>query len=504
MCGIAAIWGDTDEPSIRVMMERMGHRGPDASGLHVADGGHAILGHQRLSIIDLESGDQPIVERNGAAAIVANGEIYNYRELRSEFPSSAFHTHSDSETALQMYRTFGLDTPERLDGMYAFVVSDGEHIFAARDPLGIKPLYMAKQNGALMFASELKALSGFADHIEEFPPGSVYHSELGFRRFYEVPEPPTDESDYLSIEEAVREVREKLETAVQKRLVANVPVGALVSGGVDSSAVAAIARQYVDELHTFAVGMPGSGDLEAARVVACHIGSVHHEYLFTRDDIREALPEVLYHLETYDEPSVHSSSAMYFAAKLAAEHLKVVLVGEGADELFAGYPFYTDVPREHLNGLLRESVSALHNLNLQRVDRMSMAHGLEARVPFLDTELVAVAQRIHPDHKLLAGADGVPIEKWVLREAVKDLLPPEITWRKKAGFDQSTRAEDYFAEDIGHWMSAGEAERYRAERPMTSIRSHEEAVFHKLMSESYEEPEAVLRNIGRWGDVLKW
>jgi asparagine synthase (glutamine-hydrolysing) len=502
MCGIAAIWGDTDESSVREMLGALAHRGPDAEGWHVTQDGNATLGNRRLAIIDLEHGDQPILEPAGAS-IVSNAEIYNYRELRASLPDPPLHTQSDTEVTLQIYRQFGNEAPSHLDGMYAFAVSDGEHLFAARDPLGIKPLYIGRRGDVTMLASELKALAGRVDDIREFPPGTLYHSSEGFRRFYEVPEPARDETAYLSLDDAIRETRERLEDAVRKRLVADVPVGSLLSGGVDSSAVAAIAARYVDDLHTFAVGMAGSQDLEAARLVAKHIGSTHHEYVVTPDDIRGVLPDVLYHLETYDQPSVHSSSAMYFVSKMAAEHLKVVLVGEGADELFAGYPFYTGVPEARLNDILRESVSALHNLSLQRVDRMTMAHSLEARVPFLDPELVAVAQRIRPEHKLHVGPAGVPIEKWVLRRAVEDLLPPEIAWKKKDGFDQSTRAEDFFAEEIDSWMDAREANRYRAAHPFADLRTQEEAVFHRILSDALPEPETIL-NMGRWSDIVKW
>jgi asparagine synthase (glutamine-hydrolysing) len=302
----------------------------------------------------------------------------------------------------------------------------------------------------------------------------------------------------------VARVRETLERSVVKRLMSDVPLGAFLSGGLDSSLIAALVRPHVDVLHTFSVGVEGSPDLEAARVVARHLDSVHHEHRLRADEVAEALPDVIFQLESFDQDLVRSAIPTWFTARLASDSVKVILTGEGADELFAGYGYYRRFQDAgELQAELRRSVRSLHNVNLQRVDRMTMAHSLEARVPFLDPELVAVAQRIRPEHKLHVGPAGVPIEKWVLRRAVEDLLPPEIAWKKKDGFDQSTRAEDFFAEEIDSWMDAREANRYRAAHPFADLRTQEEAVFHRILSDALPEPETIL-NMGRWSDVVKW
>ncbi|NIR29647.1 MAG: asparagine synthase B [Gammaproteobacteria bacterium] len=496
MCGIAALWGDDGTKTILDMLSRLSHRGPDGRGLHLTPLRHttgpATLGHVRLAIIDPAGGRQPMVADDvaGAPALVCNGMIYNDRDLRDRLADVAFKTGSDSESILRGFLAWGDRIADELDGMFAFVLVDGTgHVLAARDPLGIKPLYMGRVDGRLAFASEIKALAGVAEQIEEFPPGHVFHSRRGFRRYYEVPRP---HGMSRTEEETFRALRETLEKAVVKRLRTDVPLGAFLSGGLDSSIIAAIAREHVDELHTFSVGLEGSSDLHAARKVAAHLGTIHHEYVIDPQDIVDVLPRVLNHLESFDRDLVRSAVPTYFVAKLAAREVKVVLTGEGADELFAGYSYYSryDDPGA-LQRELRRSLTSMHNVNLQRVDRMSMAHGLEARVPFLDTTMIALAMTIPATWKQRSerGCDG---EKWVLRKAFEDRLPAEIVWRAKLQFDQGSGFDDYLAAYAARQVEAGEV------RAPHEGRSAEESLYRQLLGRTLPDPERVLRLTAHW------
>ena len=340
MCGIAGIWGISDEDAVRTMMRRLAHRGPDANGMIAESGQAGVLGHRRLAIVDPAGGDQPIRDEAGDRAIVANGEIYNFHTLRSRLGARyRFQTDSDSEAALALYGQQGTECPSDLDGMFAFAIADGEDLFMARDPIGIKPLYVGRRDDDLLFASEIKALTGIADRVEAFPPGSWFHSRVGTRSYYDVPHHVTVER---TVERHVTLVRETLERAVTKRLMSDVPLGAFLSGGLDSSAIVALLRPHVDELHTFSVGVEGSSDLEAARAVARHLDTVHHEHVLAPEEIASHLPEILYHLESFDQDLVRSAVPCYFAARLASRKVKVILTGEGADELFAGYRYYRE------------------------------------------------------------------------------------------------------------------------------------------------------------------
>lgn len=499
MCGIAGVWGQADEMTVRAMMNLLRHRGPDAEGLFAARETSGTLGHRRLSIMDPEGGNQPIYSEDRKKVIIANGEIYNFPRLQKELAGRhRFHTQSDTESALHLYEDFGSDVASHLDGMFAIAIADGENIFLARDKIGIKPLYYGKRNGALAFSSELKALAGFAEDVKEFPPGTWYHSKLGFRPYFTV---PNNQPQEMPLEQRLKLVRETLERAVVKRLMSDVPVGAFLSGGLDSSLIAAIARHRLDELHTFSVGIDGSRDLEAARVVAKHLDTIHHEYVFTVDEVLEKLPEIIYYLESFDEDLVRSGIPCFFTSRLAAEYVKVILTGEGADELFAGYTYYKEIDDPNvLHDELRRSVRSLHNVNLQRVDRLTMAHSIEGRVPFLDVEMIAMAQTIPPKLKLYPDDNGGRIEKWILRKACEDLLPREIVWREKEQFDEGSGTADVMGAALEHLMNDAEAESYRRLYPDTTLRSPEECTYHKMLSEAYAHPQVVLDNVARWAE----
>jgi asparagine synthase (glutamine-hydrolysing) len=497
MCGIAGIWGQTDQNSVKNMMEALVHRGPDANGIFVASERDCVLGHQRLSIMDPSGGDQPIYGETRDRAIVGNGEIYNFPTLRGELSKRhQFRTSSDTEAVLHLYGEEGTEAVKHLDGMFAFAITDGDELFAARDPIGIKPLYYGERDGAFLFASELKALSKCCDNISEFPAGSFYHSKTGFSSFYEVPDiqPELD----AEFEPLVKEVRETVEASVVKRLMSDVPLGAFLSGGLDSSIISAVAKQHKGELHTFSVGVEGSKDIKAARVVANHIDSIHHEYIIPPEEVIAKLPEIIYYLESFDQDLVRSAIPCYFTSRLAVEHVKVILTGEGADELFAGYTYYKGIPDDEvLHRELRRSVASLHNINLQRVDRMAMAHSLEGRVPFLDLKMIELGQRI-PAHFKLRGEPLV--EKWILRKAFEDMLPEEIVWRGKEQFDEGSGMVDLLDKMLAETMSETEAQAYRQKYPQVYLRSPEECYYHRIFMEVFENSESILSNVARWAE----
>jgi len=499
VCGIAAIWGTCCEETVRTMMNRLLHRGPDAQGIFRGPGRRAVLGHRRLAIMDPAGGDQPIRSEDGRCAIVANGEIYNFRALRSRLKDHyRFRTRSDSEAALALYSEHGTACVSDLEGMFAFAVTDGDDLFVARDPIGIKPLYFGRKNGDLLVASEIKALTGFATDVTALPPGSWFHSRIGMRSYYEVPDlAPVNRAP----ETHVTLLRAALERAVTKRMMSDVPVGAFLSGGLDSSIIVALARPHVDELHTFSVGIEGSRDLEAARTVARHLDTLHHEHILRPREIAAHLHEILFHLESFDQDLVRSAIPCYFTARLASHVVKVILTGEGADELFAGYGYYREYDDSMLlRQELRRSVQSLHDINLQRVDRMTMAHSVEGRVPFLDLEMIELAQTIPPKLKLKNTGGQQPVEKWVLRKACEDLLPAEIVWRDKEQFDEGSGTVDLLAEAIGGWMPPTEARLYSDRHPDTNLRSPEECLYHKLLCQAYTDPLPVLQNVARWAE----
>jgi asparagine synthase (glutamine-hydrolysing) len=452
--------------------------------------------------MDPNNGSQPIYNETGSAVIIANGEIYNHGMLRQSLePHHQFGSSSDSETILHLFEDQGPKAVKELDGMFAFAVAKDNELLLARDPIGIKPLYygirnQGKPDATFYFASELKAMADCTVDVHEFPPGTYYHSQQGFVPYYTVPD---DTPRDLPLDYLLKRLRQTLEQAITKRLMSDVPLGAFLSGGLDSSIIAAIARQYMDELHTFSVGVEGSPDIEAARRVARHIGSIHHEYLYTPQEVVAKLPEIIYHLESFDQDLVRSAIPCYFCAQLASDYVKVILTGEGADELFAGYTYYKDIDDANaLHRELRRSVTALHNINLQRVDRLTMCHGVEGRVPFLDTAMVELAQIIPPEWKLKKDRSGSYIEKWILRKACEDLLPREIVWRDKEQFDEGSGTVDLLPQLIQAETTYFDPVAYAARHPEDHLRSPEECFYHKLLHDVYSCPQVILQNVGRW------
>jgi len=499
MCGIAGVWGTSDAALVTRVMDGMIHRGPDGSGLHLQATG--ALGHRRLAIMDPEGGAQPLYNESRSVAIVANGEIYNFPALRADLTGRhTFTTTSDTEAILHLFEERGANTPAALAGMFAFAICDDDHLFVARDPIGIKPLYYGSavdSHGAavMAFASEMKPLADWVDELHEFPPGSYFDSRVGFVPYYQV---PSAAPVSRPVEEHVALVRRGLEDAVASHLMSDVPVGAFLSGGLDSSVIAAIARKHVPELHTFSVGMAGSRDVEAAKRVAAHIGSIHHEYLMTPAEVVAKLPEIVHALESFDQDLVRSAIPTYFCARLAAQYVKVILTGEGADELFAGYAYHKNLSDPAtLHRELCRSVSTLHNINLQRVDRLTMLHSLEGRVPFLDTDFIALALSVPADLKLAPMPDGRPIEKWVLRTACEDLLPADIVWRTKEQFDEGSGTVDLLGGALAPLLADIDLDAYRA-ATQEPLRSAEEALYHRMLCDGYARPEMILRNVARW------
>jgi asparagine synthase (glutamine-hydrolysing) len=497
VCGIAGILnGRSDVAGVRAMMAGMIHRGPDAEGLH--QDAASVLGHRRLSIMDPQGGRQPLYSEDRSHAIVANGEIYNFRTLREGLGGRhAFTTTSDTEVALHLYEDLGTGLVDALDGMYALAITDGERCFAARDAIGIKPLYYAERGNEMWFSSELAPLSEHADCLREFPPGTCYDSVNGFRPFYTVPDirpRPMREN------EARDRIRQTLEKAVLKRLMSDVPLGAFLSGGLDSSLIVALAQRILGHpIHTFSVGLANSPDLQAARRVSKHVGTLHHEYELTVDEVLDTLPEIIQALESYDRDLVRSAIPCYFTSRLAAQEVKVILTGEGADELFAGYAYYKAI--EDMDALLhrelRRSVSSLHNINLQRVDRLTMAHSLEGRVPFLDLEMIELAQEIPAALKLRGDP---PVEKWILRKAFEDLLPEDILWRKKAQFDEGSGTVDLLDAALGRRMTEAAARDYQRQHPEARLRDAEECYYHQLFTAAFKHPERITPNVARWAE----
>ncbi|MBI3163941.1 MAG: asparagine synthase B [Chloroflexi bacterium] len=484
MCGIAGALQSASTKNVNAMVEKLAHRGPDGSG--VKNFKRGALGHTRLAILDVAGGHQPMAYQD--TWIAFNGEIYNYRELQQKFlPQAKLKTHSDTEVLLHLYRLFGADFVSQLDGMFAFVIYDKGKYLLARDPLGIKPLYYgpSHDNKHLYFASEVKALQGLVVDIQEFPAGHWFDSTHGWKQYYRL-----DESLYPftgSEADALQQIKSTLRDAVQKRMLADVPVGVSLSGGVDSSIVSLLACEGTEQLHSFVVGVEGSEDLAAAQQMSKFLHTQHHEYIYSTEDMVKALPEVLYYLETFDPALVRSAIPNYFLAKLASQHVKVFLTGEGADELYAGYDYLADIHApQSLQTEMIQITESLHNTNLQRADRMSMAFGLEARVPFLDVESVALALSLPPEWKLREGR----VAKHMLRRAFEDDLPANIVHRPKQKFSKGAGSSDLISQLAESQISDAEFERESARLKIAwdySLQNKEALYYYKTMREFYDD-----------------
>jgi len=497
MCGIIAIlgpnahqWADHLPP----VLERMSHRGPDEQGTYVGE--NILLGQTRLSIIDVAGGRQPIFAEDTRKCIICNGEIYNHLDLRRGLSQQhRFRTNSDTEVILHLFEEDGEQAVSKLDGMFAFVVYDGKDILVARDPLGIKPLYYGQKDDCLFFASEIKALGGMIDNILEFPAGYYYSSsQQKFSQYYLMP-PITEWKE--DVNEISQGLHDRLYRVVEKRWMSDVPVGCFLSGGLDSSLICAISKQNFQHLDTFSVGFEDeSQDLIYAEKVAQFLGTTHHEYTYTKNDVLEALPNIIYHLESFDPALVRSAIPCYFVSRLTREYVKVILTGEGSDEVFAGYHYFKrfddkqDVHQEAMRIL-----NGLHNMNLQRVDRATMAHSIEARVPFLDMGFVEYAMSINPELKLAGKAKR--IEKWLLRQAFTDYLPDEIIWRPKMEFAAGCGSEEL----LTHWtedtISDAEFEQERRNLESIDISSKEELCYFRIFRDFFGS-DVNIAAIGRW------
>ncbi|MGD2188095.1 MAG: asparagine synthase B [Desulfobacterales bacterium] len=503
MCGIAGCIGAKDKQTVNRMLDALPHRGPNDRGIHIF--GNGVFGHTRLSIVDVTHGRQPILANGGASGIVCNGEIYNFEELKEDLISKyRFKTNSDTEVILHLFREDGAECVKKLNGMFAFAIFDGDDILLARDPIGIKPLYYGYYKDRIYFTSELGAMTlAGVDEVHEFPAGHYYTPRDGFVQYYQVPKAGNDL--IADVEKAGGLIRRTFIKAVKDRLLSDpvVPVGSFCSGGLDSSLVAAIAAEHIPRLHTFAVGMRDengelSDDLKAGRIAADHIGSTHHELIFSEDDYHKALPLVIRKLETYDPALVRCAVPCYFTCKLAADYVTVVLTGEGADELFAGYHYMKHFPLEELNMEARRCTASVHNINLQRADRMGMLFSLELRVPFFDVAMVDLAMKISPQLKICEH-NGDRIEKWILRKAFENTgyLPDEILWRYKVQYTQGAGCESLGAKMAELQLSDADVERIRAQHTGATITSKEAAYYFQIFRQFHPQ-DSVLSSIGIW------
>ena len=495
MCGILAIYGNNApywESDLCPVMGKLSHRGPDDCGMYVDSS--IAMGQTRLSILDVAGGKQPIFSEDGRKCVICNGEIYNYPMLKDELFRHSFRTGSDSEVIIHLFEEEGYNSVSRFDGMFAFVLYDGGDILVGRDPLGIKPLYQGWKDDCLFFASEFKALDGVVDNIQEFPPGYYYSSNEGLVRYYRLPKVTAWEDN---VDDITRMLHKLLTEAVQKRWMSDVPLGCFLSGGLDSSLICAISREHFEHLDTFSVGLDGAAiDLGYARQVAEFLGTDHHEYIYTKDEVLDVLPDVIYHLESFDPALVRSAIPCYFVSRLAHDYVKVILTGEGADEVFAGYHYIKRLKnKEDLQDESIRILTGLHNMNLQRVDRVTMAHSIEGRVPFLDMRFVEYVMSINPKLKL-AGKNS-RMEKWLLRQAFSGYLPDEVLWRTKTEFAAGCGSERLIADFAENEISDTEFEREKKMFKDANISSKEELYYFRIFKEFFNT-DGEIESLGRW------
>ncbi|MDN5627425.1 MAG: asparagine synthase B, partial [Weeksellaceae bacterium] len=504
-CGIVCVFdtkqkSDAIRPQILEMSKKIRHRGPDWSGIYQND--NVIFSHERLAIVDPTSGKQPLFTKDKKVALAVNGEIYNHQELRKEFPDYDFLTQSDCEVILALYRRDGKNFLEKLNGIFAFALYDEENdaYLIGRDHMGIIPLYMGwDKSGNFYVASELKALEGVCNKIEEFLPGHFLYSKDGqeLQQWYK-----RDWEDYNNVKDNptdISAIRKGLEEAVHRQLMSDVPYGVLLSGGLDSSIIAAItakfARQRIESgdtqeawyprLHSFAIGLEGSPDLAAAQKAADYIGSVHHEIKYTVQEGLDAIKDVIYHLETYDVTTVRASTPMYLLARvIKSMGIKMVLSGEGSDELFGGYLYFHKAPSAQ--AFHEETVRKLGKLHLYdclRANKSLMAWGIEGRVPFLDKEFMDIAMTINPKDKMITPER---MEKWVLRKAFEDILPESIAWRQKeqfsdgVGYSWIDTLKQVAEDEVSDEMMANAKYRFPINTPMSKEEYRYRTIFEEL------------------------
>ena len=511
MCGIISIFNisrQTDglrQKALR-MSQKIRHRGPDWSGIYC--GGTAILAHERLSIVDPESGRQPLFSPDRRQVLAVNGEIYNHQEIRERYRDTySFQTGSDCEVILALYRDQGVNFLEQLNGIFAFALYDEEQeaFLVARDPIGVIPLYIGyDDDGKVYVASELKALEGQCQRYEPFPPGHYLYSKDGeIRRYYK-----RDWFDYEQVKDnggTADDVHHALEEAVRRQLMSDVPYGVLLSGGLDSSVISAIAAKYAQRrvetggreaawwprLHSFAVGLKGAPDLAKARMVAEHIGTVHHEINYTIQEGLDAIRDVIYFIETYDVTTVRASTPMYLLARvIKSMGIKMVLSGEGADEVFGGYLYFHKAP--NAKAFHEETVRKLSKLHLYdclRANKSLAAWGVEGRVPFLDKEFLDVAMRLNPQLKM---CPGQTVEKKIVREAFAHMLPSEVAWRQKeqfsdgVGYSWIDTLKQITSERVSDEQMAHASERF----PINPPRCKEEYFYRSIFAEHFPSESA--------------
>ena len=513
MCGIVSIFNIKQQtPQLRrkalQMSQKLRHRGPDWSGIYC--GGSAILAHERLAIVDPESGGQPLFSPDKKQILAVNGEIYNHQDIRRQYAGQYdFQTGSDCEVILALYRDKGPDFLEQLSGIFAFALYDEERdeFLIARDPIGVIPLYIGyDSDGKVYVASELKALEGQCERYEPFLPGHYYWShEPGMKRYYR-----RDWTDYAAVKDnpaSVTAIHDALEKAVKRQLMSDVPYGVLLSGGLDSSVVSAIAQKFSEmrieddsltkaywpRLHSFAVGLKGAPDLAKARLVADHIGTVHHEINYTIQEGLDAIRDVIYFIETYDVTTVRASTPMYLLARvIKSMGIKMVLSGEGADEIFGGYLYFHKAPSAQ--AFHEETVRKLSKLYLYdclRANKSLCAWGVEGRVPFLDKEFLDVAMRTNPQAKM---CPGQVMEKKIVREAFAHMLPDEVAWRQKeqfsdgVGYSWIDTLKQMTAEAVTDEQMLHAAERF----PINPPKNKEEYYYRSIFAEHFPSDSAAL------------
>ena len=511
MCGIVAILNvkeqthELREKALK-MSQKIRHRGPDWSGIYC--GGSAILAHERLSIVDPESGGQPLFSPDKKQVLAVNGEIYNHQEIRRLYAGQyEFQTGSDCEVILALYREKGINFLENLSGIFAFVLYDEEknEFLIARDPIGVIPLYIGYDNdGKVYVASELKALEGQCEHYEPFLPGHYYWSkEPGLKRYYQ-----RDWFNYDAVkdnEASVEAIHDALTDAVKRQLMSDVPYGVLLSGGLDSSVISAIAEKFSEHrieddsktkaywprLHSFAVGLKGAPDLAKAKMVADHIGTVHHEINYTIQEGLDAIRDVIYFIETYDVTTVRASTPMYLLARvIKSMGIKMVLSGEGADEIFGGYLYFHKAPsaKDFHDETVRK-LGKLYMYDCLRANKSLSAWGVEGRVPFLDKEFLDVAMRTNPEAKM---CPGKTMEKKIVREAFAYLLPEEVAWRQKeqfsdgVGYSWIDTLKAVTAAAVTDEQMAHAAERF----PINPPKNKEEYYYRSIFAEHFPSDSA--------------